>query len=101
MFIIYYELLVYQCDALLLKKIPDIYFKFDYIGAPHPKSMEASNGGFSLRNVKSMIKACETYRNKKITAFKCPHMHEDMFLVDSLILSILPKMKESFTSNFL
>ena len=73
------HVLVYQCDALLLKKIPDIYFKFDYIGAPSTRDMLAGNGGFSLRNVKSCIKACEPYRNKNINEFRCPHMHEDGF----------------------
>tara|TARA_B100000902_G_C27262435_1_gene891578 strand:+ start:751 stop:1488 length:738 start_codon:yes stop_codon:yes gene_type:complete len=73
------HVLVYQCDALLLKKIPEIYFKYDYIGAPCTRDTLAGNGGFSLRNVESMIKACEPYRNKSITEFKCPHMHEDGF----------------------
>jgi len=73
------HVLVYQCDALILRKIPELYFKYDYIGAPWKKNNLGGNGGFSLRNVKSMIKVCEPYRNKKITNFKCPHMHEDGF----------------------
>ena len=73
------HVLVYQCDALILRKIPDIYFKYDYIGAPWSRNNLAGNGGFSLRNVKSIIKVCEPYRNKNITEFKCPHMHEDGF----------------------
>ena len=78
------HVLVYQCDALLLRKIPDVYFEYDYIGAPWPKSYTGEwrlggNGGFSLRRVSSMIRVCEPYRNKKISEFKCPHCHEDGF----------------------
>ena len=76
------HVLVYQCDALLLRKIPDVYFNYDYIGAPWKNYPDkAGNGGFSLRNVKKMIECCEPYRNKKITEFKCPHIHEDGFFV--------------------
>jgi hypothetical protein len=82
-FINWSHVLVYQCDALILRKIPDIYFKYDYIGAPWADVASrrhlAGNGGFSLRNVKSMIKVCEPYRNKDIKDFKCPCMHEDGF----------------------
>jgi hypothetical protein len=79
-FINWSHVLVYQWDALILRKIPDIYFKYDYIGAPNNnKKGRAGNGGFSLRNVKSMIKVCEPYRNKNIEDFECPHHYEDGF----------------------
>ena len=63
------HILIYQTDALLFRKIDDIYFNYDYIGAPWIQTNQwckynAGNGGFSLRNVKSCIKACEPNRNK-------------------------------------
>ena len=73
------HILVYQCDALILKKIPDIYFNYDYIGAKWKKTSMGGNGGFSLRRVESMIKVCESYRGKCITSYVCPHTHEDGF----------------------
>ena len=62
------HVLIYQTDALLFRKIPDFYFKYDYIGAPWVQSNQwckynAGNGGFSLRNVKACITACEKNRN--------------------------------------
>ena len=72
------HVLVYQCDALLLRKIPANYFKYDYIGAPWIESKMAGNGGFSLRKVESMIKACEKNRGKKLDEiFNCKY--EDKF----------------------
>lgn len=61
--------LVYQTDALLIRRIDEVYFDFDYIGAPWtPKNQwtkyNAGNGGFSLRNIKNSIKACEPQRGK-------------------------------------
>lgn len=73
------HVLVYQCDALLLRPIDDIYFKYDYIGGAWPNNDLPGNGGFSLRNVQSMIRVCEPFRNMQISDFKCPHVHEDGF----------------------
>ena len=61
--------LIYQTDALLIRRIDDVYFNFDYIGAPWTARNQwarfnAGNGGFSLRNIKSCIKACESQRGK-------------------------------------
>uniref|UniRef100_A0A6C0BUZ3 DUF5672 domain-containing protein n=1 Tax=viral metagenome TaxID=1070528 RepID=A0A6C0BUZ3_9ZZZZ len=63
------HMLVYQTDALLIRRIDDVYFDFDYIGAPWTSKNQwtkfnAGNGGFSLRNVKNCIKACEPQRGK-------------------------------------
>ena len=63
------HILIYQTDALLIRRIDDVYFDFDYIGAPWtPKNQwtkyNAGNGGFSLRNVKNCVKACEPQRGK-------------------------------------
>tara|TARA_B110000305_G_scaffold161137_1_gene178308 strand:+ start:15735 stop:17657 length:1923 start_codon:yes stop_codon:yes gene_type:complete len=66
------HVLIYQTDALILRKIDDIYFDYDYIGAPWSINNQwvkycAGNGGFSLRRVSAMIKACHRYNNKTIT----------------------------------
>jgi len=62
------HVLIYQTDALLIRKIDDVYFNYDYIGAPWVPRNQcakycAGNGGFSLRNVSSMIRVCETFRH--------------------------------------
>ena len=65
------HLLIYQTDALLLRKIDDVYYNYDYIGAPWIENNQwckynAGNGGFSLRNIKSCIRVCENNRGKNI-----------------------------------
>ena len=62
------HVLIYQTDALIMRKIDDVYFDYDYIGSPWSNKNQwtkynAGNGGFSLRRVWSMIKVCEPYRN--------------------------------------
>ena len=66
------HVLIYQTDALIFRKIDDIYFNYDYIGAPWKDNNQwckynAGNGGFSLRNIKSCIRVCEINRGKKYT----------------------------------
>ncbi len=76
------HVLVMQCDTLLLKKIPEVYFNFDYIGAPWSiESMRylAGNGGFSLRNVNAMINVCDQFRGKKLTEIQTEPNYEDVF----------------------
>ena len=81
-FIDFSHILIYQTDALIYRKIPDVYFQYDYIGAPWTQSNQcaktcAGNGGFSLRNVKTMIRVCEPFRN---TPFHRIHRgNEDIF----------------------
>jgi hypothetical protein len=65
------HVLIYQTDALLLRKIDDVYFNYDYTGAPWIEDNQwckynAGNGGFSLRNIKSCIRVCENNRGKNI-----------------------------------
>jgi len=66
------HVLIYQTDALIMRKIDDVYFSYDYVGAPwknidnwvgpsKPK-YNGGNGGFSLRRVSSMITVCEQFR---------------------------------------
>lgn len=67
------HVLIYQTDALIINKIDDIYFDYDYVGAPwkninnwlgkNKPKYNGGNGGFSLRNVSAMKNACEIYRN--------------------------------------
>ena len=74
------HVLIYQTDALLFRKIDEIYFNFDYIGGPWIEANQwckypAGNGGFSLRNVKSSIRSCEKYRGLEFS--KIPTVNED------------------------
>ena len=74
------HVLIYQTDALIIRKIDDIYFNYDYIGAPWIESNQwckypAGNGGFSLRNIKSSIRSCEKYRGLEFS--KIPTSNED------------------------
>jgi hypothetical protein len=81
-FIDFSHVLIYQTDALILKQISEEYFEFHYIGAPWSLKNQcapvcAGNGGFSLRNVKAMIRVCEENRGKK---FENIHRgNEDIF----------------------
>ena len=54
------KVLIYQEDSIIFKSNINDFMKYDYIGAPWPKNQNdnincVGNGGFSLRNVKSMI----------------------------------------------
>lgn len=74
------HLLIYQTDALIMRKVHDVYFDYDYIGSPWNISWTrtpAGNGGFSLRNVKAMIKVCEVNRNIKKEDIST--LNEDVF----------------------
>lgn len=76
------HVLLIQCDALLLRPIPESYFKYDYIGAPwsNPEFRGlAGNGGFSLRRVSAMVRACERNRGLKLDQVRLEHGYEDGF----------------------
>ena len=96
------HVLIYQIDALLIRKIDDIYFDYDYMGAPWKKlngwcKYNGGNGGFSLRRVKSMIECCEQFRNIEFN--KMPQNNEDGFFCKQDNLLFLPektKIQESF-----
>ena len=57
------KVLIFQTDSLMLKSGIDKFMKYDYAGAPWPRSRDAGNGGFSLRSVDVMIEACIHSRN--------------------------------------
>ena len=95
------HILIYQTDALILRKIDPIYFEYDYIGAPWqtidnwigtcvPK-YNGGNGGFSLRNIKKMIQCCEIYRNVNVN--NIPKTNEDGFFCQFDLKYIEPKSK--------
>lgn len=79
------HVLIYQTDALIMRKIDDAYFSYDYVGAPWKNIDEwigqskpkynGGNGGFSLRRVSSMISACEQFRNTDL--IHIPSTNED------------------------
>lgn len=87
------HVLIYQTDSLILRKIDDVYFDYDYIGAPWVESNQwckynAGNGGFSLRNVKSCIRACEVFRHYKLDDI--PKGNEDGFFCNQDIFKYPP-----------
>nr|QBK86789.1 MAG: NAD dependent epimerase/dehydratase [Marseillevirus LCMAC103] len=124
------HVLVYQTDALLLRRIDDGYFEYDYVGAPwrdrprvlacgclHAQKFTLSscvgavlaanapcpdcrtpyravanrgggNGGFSLRRVAAMVKACEQYRSTPFA--EIPRDPEDLFFCANPDLVVPP-----------
>ncbi len=76
-FVAWSHVLVYQTDALLLRRIDDAYFALDYVGAPWQNNRQGGNGGFSLRRVRAMVAACEPSRGLPFHAVS--RKHEDMF----------------------
>jgi hypothetical protein len=79
--------LVMQTDTLILKPIPELYFTFDYCGAPwkwipNGCGRMVGNGGFSLRRVSVMKEICvlNTYDGKEDLAediFFAKHVKKD------------------------
>ncbi len=53
-------ILIHQEDSIIFKKIPNFYFKYDYVGAPF-FNKKIGNGGFSLRNKETMINICKKH----------------------------------------
>ena len=59
-------ILLYQEDSIIFKSNIEDFIRFDYIGAPWPKTQNdninlVGNGGFSLRNKQIMIDICKKY----------------------------------------
>jgi len=76
------SVLIIQTDALILRRIDDIYFNFDYIGSPwdNNKCENGGNGGFSLRKVKTMINCTEENRNNNLNNIS--GSNEDIFFAN-------------------
>lgn len=84
------HMLVYQTDAVLFRKIPEVYFSYDYIGAPWAKGTRgavqtptpAGNGGFSLRRLSAIKRACEANRGlgfREASSARGRELPEDVF----------------------
>jgi hypothetical protein len=96
------HVLIYQTDALLFQQIKDVYFEYDYIGAPWILSNQcapicAGNGGFSLRNVKSMIRVCES--NRHLNFHSIHRGNEDIFFCSQKSL-VYPKVNTDEHKQF-
>ena len=80
--------LIFQIDSMILKENKDkIYefMKYDYVGAPWPKTMgilgkmEVGNGGLSLRKKSKMVELLK-YKEKGIENGMCgKYVAEDQF----------------------
>jgi hypothetical protein len=68
--------LIFQCDSIIRRAIDEVFFKYDYVGAPwlHTTSPRISsthnvgNGGFSLRRVAKMLEICKHNKNQNNTS---------------------------------
>lgn len=78
-FINFEFVLIIQTDALIIRKIDDIYFNYDYIGAPwsNIEDSHGGNGGFSLRKVEKMLET--TTNNIKLSKISGLEPNEDLF----------------------
>jgi hypothetical protein len=63
------RVLIFQMDSMIYRKGIELYYEYDYIGAPWDPSWNISksvgNGGLSLRNIQAMI-YCLQNKNKVI-----------------------------------
>ncbi len=79
------SVLVFQTDSMFLKSPRDIkrYLRYDYIGAPwtHSKHrLKVGNGGFSLRNRRSMMWLIDKYwKSPGLVQLKWHKKAEDVF----------------------
>lgn len=85
--------LVFQTDSFIRKKIPDVFYYYDFVGAPWPwnpasNDRQVGNGGFSLRKVKAMLDICNkyTYDKEKYTA-------EDVFFSKHIVIDRVPPVE--------
>ena len=78
-FINFEFVLIIQTDALIIRKIDNIYFNYDYIGAPwsNIKDNHGGNGGFSLRRIKKMLET--TSNNVELSKISGSKPNEDLF----------------------
>lgn len=52
------KVLIFQTDSIMLKKGMERFMQYDYVGAPWHWHGRCGNGGFSLRSVDVMMRAC-------------------------------------------
>lgn len=87
-------ILIFEWDSYIFRKIPLHYFVYDYVGARWKTNHgnQCGNGGFSLRNVKSMI---ETIQKNKYN-----NEPEDLYFAKNHHLKICSdKNKDLFSSE--
>jgi hypothetical protein len=53
--------LIFQTDVVLFNDTIDQFLEYDYVGAPWCFNHRVGNGGFSLRNVQTMIEILKKY----------------------------------------
>ena len=87
------HILIYQTDALLIQKINNVYFQYDYVGAPWKLDNQcakynAGNGGFSLRNIKNSMRVCES--TKDILHENMHRGNEDIFFCGQDSFNYIP-----------
>ena len=94
-------ILIFQTDTLIRKPIPDVFFEYQYVGAPwtgypndYPDNPHivlgnklVGNGGFSLRNVSRMKSIISTHprTNHKL--------NEDVYITNHLRDSEIPSLE--------
>lgn len=75
--------LIFQTDVLLLKDNIDDFLDYDFIGAPWCVEMHdikgGYNGGFSLRNVHTMLNICKTKKRLFYNSDSETPVNEDVF----------------------
>lgn len=73
------NVLIFQTDTMIFKKIPEEFYLYDFIGAPNliNKKYIGLNGGLSLRNTKMMQYICLNYN-------KLDDINEDIYYFNIL-----------------
>ena len=75
---------IIQTDALICRRIDDVFFNYDYIGAPWGwnnilSKYRCFNGGFSLRRVSKMIEICSKNNFHSLNIISGSPPNEDIF----------------------
>lgn len=94
----YEKALIIQDDGIIIRKGIERFLEYDYVGAPWADIPDnkyikenlttnlVGNGGFSLRNIQTMIEICEKYGDNKLECFynNMNRIPEDVFFVKYL-----------------
>lgn len=90
-------ILMFQTDSFIRKKIPEVFYHFDYVGAPWSDKEKnkgwspakngrfVGNGGFSLRKLSSIKEICSKYEYDPILL-----EGEDVFFSKYLAIDTVP-----------
>jgi hypothetical protein len=88
------HVLIFQTDSLIRRPLDEVYFKYNWCGAPWlAKRMGCGNGGFSLRRVSKMIEICNRYGSSEY--------NEDMYFDTHLRIGDYPigELQRGFSSE--